>query len=106
MAITNHERVGKAMELLRTGLGPFVEREIATAHPDDQPCPRGVAVLGRPQSGIPPHPGMGRSRATPPDVGFLECGLQEHSGPRRAHLRVGTAHGPKQLGAPATLFDR
>jgi HEPN superfamily Swt1-like protein len=27
MAITNHERVGKAMELLKTGLAPFVERE-------------------------------------------------------------------------------
>ena len=27
MAITNHERVGKALELLKTGLGPFVERE-------------------------------------------------------------------------------
>jgi len=27
MAATNHERVGKAMELLRNGLGPFVERE-------------------------------------------------------------------------------
>ncbi len=33
MAITNHERVGKAMELLRGGLGSFVEREIKTAHP-------------------------------------------------------------------------
>ena len=31
--MTNHERVGKAMELLRKGLAPFVEREIATAHP-------------------------------------------------------------------------
>lgn len=28
MAITNHERVGKALELLRAGLGPFVEREL------------------------------------------------------------------------------
>ena len=28
MAITNQERVGKAMELLRAGLGPFVEREV------------------------------------------------------------------------------
>ena len=28
MAITNHERVGKAMELLRDGLAPFVEREV------------------------------------------------------------------------------
>jgi hypothetical protein len=26
MAITNHERVGKALELLKSGLGPFVER--------------------------------------------------------------------------------
>ncbi len=31
MAITNHERVGKALELLKTGLGPFVEREIKAA---------------------------------------------------------------------------
>src|SRR5262245_36436580 len=28
MAITNHERVGKALELLKEGLWPFVEREI------------------------------------------------------------------------------
>jgi len=28
MAITNQERVGKAMELLRAGLAPFVEREL------------------------------------------------------------------------------
>ncbi|MCS6952011.1 MAG: hypothetical protein NZM33_04055 [Bryobacteraceae bacterium] len=27
MAITNHERVGKALDLLRTGLAPFIERE-------------------------------------------------------------------------------
>ena len=27
MAITNHERVGKAMDLLKAGLTPFVERE-------------------------------------------------------------------------------
>jgi hypothetical protein len=27
MAISNHERVGKALEFLRAGLTPFVERE-------------------------------------------------------------------------------
>ncbi len=27
MAITNHERVGKALDILKAGLGPFVERE-------------------------------------------------------------------------------
>jgi len=31
MAVTNHERVGKALELLKAGLGPFVEREIKSA---------------------------------------------------------------------------
>lgn len=31
MALTNHDRVGKAMELLKAGLGPFVEREIKAA---------------------------------------------------------------------------
>ena len=31
MATSNHERVGKALELLRAGLAPFVEREIKGA---------------------------------------------------------------------------
>ncbi len=34
MAITNHERVGKAMELLKGGLGPFVERELKNVYKD------------------------------------------------------------------------
>ncbi len=32
MAITNQERVGKAMELLRAGLAPFVDREFKNLH--------------------------------------------------------------------------
>ena len=32
MAITNYDRVGKALELLRDGLRPFVERELATKY--------------------------------------------------------------------------
>src|SRR5262245_60752860 len=32
MAITNHERVGKTLELLKAGLGPFVERELTSAY--------------------------------------------------------------------------
>jgi len=32
MAITNHERVGKALDLLKTGLAPFVEREFANTY--------------------------------------------------------------------------
>src|SRR5688572_29866773 len=32
MAISNQDRVGKAMELLRAGLAPFVEREFKSQH--------------------------------------------------------------------------
>ena len=32
MAITNHERVGKALDLLKEGLGPFVEREFKSLY--------------------------------------------------------------------------
>ncbi len=37
MAITNHERVGKALELLRNGLGPFCERELLNVYKDRNP---------------------------------------------------------------------
>ena len=32
MAITNQDRVGKAMDLLKQGLGPFVEREFKNSY--------------------------------------------------------------------------
>jgi hypothetical protein len=32
MAVTNHERVGKALDLLKDGLVPFVERELKAQH--------------------------------------------------------------------------
>jgi predicted AAA+ superfamily ATPase len=38
MAITNHERVGKALDLLKTGLGPFVEREARSAYQERAPA--------------------------------------------------------------------
>jgi len=38
MAITNHERVGKALESLKAGLGPFVEREFANAYKEEAPA--------------------------------------------------------------------
>jgi hypothetical protein len=34
MAITNHERVGKSLELLKGGLAPFVERELKARYGD------------------------------------------------------------------------
>ena len=37
MAITNHERVGKSLTLLKSGLGPFVEREFKNKYKDRVP---------------------------------------------------------------------
>jgi hypothetical protein len=34
MAISNHERIGKALGLLKDGLRPFVERELKAQHGD------------------------------------------------------------------------
>ena len=45
MAITNHERVGKALELLNAGLGPFVERELTSAY-GDQVAAQVLRLLG------------------------------------------------------------
>jgi hypothetical protein len=32
MAVTNHERVAKGLELLKSGLAPFVEREFKNVY--------------------------------------------------------------------------
>jgi hypothetical protein len=34
MAISNHERVGRALNLLRDGLYPYLEREMKAIHGD------------------------------------------------------------------------
>src|SRR5256712_195305 len=47
MAITNQERVGKAMDLLRDGLRPFAERELKAKHGDRWPSEVRAALSGR-----------------------------------------------------------
>ncbi|HRY49076.1 MAG TPA: Swt1 family HEPN domain-containing protein [Candidatus Paceibacterota bacterium] len=50
MAQTNHERVGKALEVFNTGLRPFVEREFKSAQ-GEQWFDRAKTILGRSQLG-------------------------------------------------------
>jgi len=45
MAITNHERVGKAMEFLKSGLSPFIEREFKNTY-QGQALQQARAFLG------------------------------------------------------------
>ncbi len=56
MALTNHDRVGKALEVFNAGLLPFVEREFKAAHGDAW-FEKANAILGRNQ--------LGRSSASP-----------------------------------------
>src|SRR5260370_23576016 len=35
MAITNNERVGRTLDLLKSGLRPFIERELRAIHKDN-----------------------------------------------------------------------
>ena len=44
MAMTNHERVGKALALCRDGLAPFVERELRAEHEADR-TPQGLQAM-------------------------------------------------------------
>ena len=72
MAITNHERVGKALELLKSGLGPFVEREFKSIYKDraaaeDEPVP-GRGPPERKEA----DRGMGCGRAAEAHVGSVE----------------------------------
>ena len=46
MAITNQERVGKAMELLRAGFAPFVEREFKSQYKAAAPSTQARRCLG------------------------------------------------------------
>ncbi|WP_174502310.1 Swt1 family HEPN domain-containing protein [Acidiphilium sp. C61] len=48
MAITNQERVGKALELLKAGLAPFVEREVKSAMKNGQAVPAVQAMAEDP----------------------------------------------------------
>ena len=45
MATTNHERVGKALDLLKSGLGPFIERELVSTY-KDRAAAETVRLLG------------------------------------------------------------
>ncbi|MDP9371231.1 MAG: Swt1 family HEPN domain-containing protein, partial [Chloroflexota bacterium] len=61
MAITNHERVGRALELLNRGLQPFIERELRAAYKE-----RGQVTA---QGGLRGLEQMSQSRLRAPLVG-------------------------------------
>ena len=55
MAVSNRERVGRAFEVLATGLAPFVDRQIASLH-GDRAAAASLSTPARPQRSAAPRP--------------------------------------------------
>ena len=78
MAITNYERVGKSLELLRDGLRPFIERECSSRLGKDRMARRNPdgPVLGQERLATPDgqdrasRQGLGQSRDIPSQLGM------------------------------------
>ena len=84
MAITNQERVGKAMELLRAGLAPFVEREFKSLH-QAQAAEAARRYLGDDRTARQEADRrLGRGGAAQAHVGGVERRLPQDARPRRA----------------------
>ena len=108
MAITNQERVGKAMELLRAGLAPFVEREFENLHHGaggrDGASPSRRRPAGRAASR---SSGLGR-RGTPSS----SCGTPGTTCSRKTLGRAERSlvqelrDCPQQVGAPGAVLER
>ena len=107
MAITNHERVGKALDLLKVGLGPFVEREVKGAIESrklDAHQLHGYGedrVLGN--KSIPERDVAGAAQA---DVGNLARCLSRDSGTGGAESGQRVARPPQPVGTPGKFLER
>src|SRR5579884_2466553 len=102
MAITNHERVGKALDLLRAGLAPFIEREFKSTF-GQRAQNELIRVLG--EDRLKNSRGVGCSGAAQGDVGLLERRVPEDPGVCREKSAFRTARLAKQMGASGAVFD-
>ncbi len=106
MAQSNHERVGKALELLNSGLKPFVEREMLAKYGprwqyEAVKSLREQHISDDDEGVAPGHAGLAAHF-----VGPVAHGLQQRAGPRRAQPGQRTARDAQQVGAPESLQQR
>ena len=106
MAITNSERVGKALDLLKDGLRPYVERELKATYKD-----RWVdtARPSFPDWQQPGKDGKGLNWDTQALLQVMcelwQRLLQENPRPFGAKPGVRTSRRAKQVGSPEGLLD-
>ena len=101
MAITNHQRVGKTLDLLSVGWRLFIHRDLKhTAVGRIREASRFLSpdavVTNKPAA-------MGCHRTARRSCGIVERGFPQDARPRRAHPRLRAARRPQPLGAPETF---
>ena len=109
MAITNHERVGKALDLLKDGLAPFVERELKSAVSGKAGSTKSSAALSSARTRL-----AGTKPIAEWDVAALLTVMwnqwndvfRKTLGQAERTPRQRTARCPQQVGAPGAIFER
>jgi len=104
MAISNHERVGKALELVKDGLRPFVERELKAR--DAQGWLNIVrALVRKSQARLFTRPPIRQGRDLAVMWNQWNEVFRRTLGPAERSL-VSELRSPQQMGAPAELLQR
>ena len=108
MATTNHERVGKALELLKDGLQPYVERELKAQHAqrwfDELKTslpPQQLSLAGTEAA-----PKMDAALVPQGHLGPVAGRLPQDARPGRAQPGERAARPPQQVGAPGAVLQR
>ncbi len=108
MAITNHERVGKTLDLLREGLKPFVVRELEAKHGKYWV----TAVTNSWPHDLDWQEGGDEPNLDAAVLPRIMCGISEtwssrrHAGLLGAKPGQRTTRDAQQVGAPRALFHR
>ena len=103
MAISNRERVGKALDLLCAGLVPFVERELRQSTATSgrkSPAKANLRSAGNGRQAELHEAPLGHPGPAGRHVEPVEHGLQPHARPGRAELCQRTPRRAQQVGAP------
>ena len=106
MAISNHDRVGKALDLLKEGLRPFVEREMQ-AHYGQRWFEAARTSVSDSQAhlfGTPEEPRWDAAAALARDVEAVERRLPQDARPGRTQSGERAARRAQPLGAPGAVL--
>ena len=106
MAITNLDRIGKAMELLKQGLYPFVERELRSAFKDQALAEAQRFVISARLDPTRPLAEWDAAVLLHLMWGAWNDVFRRTLGQAEAHARERTTRRPQQVGSSGEVLDR